>query len=79
MMHKACIFGPIAKNFCCLASTSSVQFFGHNGLYLYHLLFGGCDLPIIFGNWKFASTVAYCWPGGQLWVAILPDNCHPSS
>ena len=35
-------------------------------------------LPL-FGDWKYASTVAYCRPGGRLFVAILPDNCHPSS
>jgi len=53
--------------------------FGHNGLYLWHLSFGGCGLPNIFRDWKYASTLAYCRLGRPLWVAVLPDNWHPYS
>ena len=56
-----------------------------HGLYFQHLSFRSCGLPKIFGDWKFASNfgkVAYCRLGNArraAVVAILPDNCHPSS
>jgi len=52
----------------------------------YHLgSLGGCGIPKIFGDRKYASnyaTVAYGWLGNvrrAALVAILPDNCHLSS
>ena len=47
---KKCVFRPIAQIFCWLAPTNSLQFFGHNGLYLQHLSFGGCGLPKILAT-----------------------------
>jgi len=61
------------------------DFVGHNGLYLQHISFGGCDLLKIFGDWKYAwnyGTVAYCRLGNARqalsWQSYR-KNYHPSS
>jgi len=55
MISKKCVFRPISQIF--LLVDPSVQFFGHNVHYVYHLSFGGCGLPKIFGYWKYDSTL----------------------
>jgi len=69
MTCKNAYFVQYRKIFCRSTCTSSVYFFGHNGLYLLHLTFGGCGLPKIVGDLKYSSNfskVAYCWQTSNL-------------
>ena len=56
--QKVAYFLKCRKIFRCLAPSSNVHVFGHNGLYLQQLSFERYGLPKTFGDWKYAST--YC-------------------
>ena len=87
MTCKNCVFCPIAQNFLLVGPTSSVgpiNFWPQWPVPL-ALIVWRLYLPKIFVDWKYTSnygTVAYCRLGNArraTLVAILPDNCHPSS
>jgi len=42
MIHKKCVFCPVAQNYLLVGPYFQRKFFNHNGLYLQHLSFGGC-------------------------------------
>jgi len=81
-----CVFCPITQNFLLEGPYFQHTTFRPQWPLPIALIVWGCGLPKIFGYWKYAwnyLTVAYCRLGNArrraAVVAILPDNCHPSS
>jgi len=51
MMRKTCVFCPIAQTFLLVGPYfQRLVCFGHNGLYLWHLWFGGSGLSKILAT-----------------------------